>query len=215
MRSNKKTGFVMAMGLVIIVVVCLLALFFLNNNNTMRSSVKKEVTTTKISSSLISEKILDETASMPKKQNIFDGLAKEVTPSEYVKNIYGKVVGLYLIMGNNQDMRTQRLAQIMYAQKDKLHNKVPIYYIDAARYLNGNNSEEKLLVIQMLNGLNLTKITNNENLTNVHFESTMYANKLTMIGEKKAYTNYIAKNETFTDEKNLLRFFDAANKKLN
>ncbi|CAH0418585.1 hypothetical protein [Periweissella ghanensis] len=146
--------------------------------------------------------------------NIFGDAAAEISPEKYIKDIYGKTQALYLIVGDSKDMRTQQLAQVLKTDHGTLHNRVPIYFIDANRYLEGNDAKEKIATLQLLNGLGLAKVTGNSVPSQVKFTSTMYANKLTKVNNKAAYTSYTAEGNTFTDKNALQSFLDAADAKL-
>lgn len=151
-----------------------------------------------------------------KQEQLFTNVAQEIKPAEYIKNIYGKTKALYLIVGSNNDMRTKMLSQLMVAQKANLHNTAPIYYIDANKYLASSeaNNDEKIAMLQLLNGLGLVKIDGQSIPANVKFTSTLYANKLTQVDNKPAYTSYTAPEGSFTDLKALYEFFAAANTQL-
>lgn len=151
--------------------------------------------------------------STPEK-NIFEGVAQDIKPTDYINNVYGKTPALYLIIGNGDDMRIKSLAQLMKTDKDKLKAKVPIYYVDANKYLHGQDDQQKVATLQLLSSLNLVKVDDKTVPNDVKFTSTMYANKLTKVDNKAAYKSYNADGQVFTDQKALLAFFDAANSEL-
>lgn len=217
MLKIKKQRFWRRLFLSIIglLIICGLAVYmYLDKQPTQHTSqaISSSKSSVVSSSHKVSSKSSSQTV-MPV-NNIFDGVAQDIKPTEYIANIYGKTPALYLIVGNSDDMRIKSLAQLIKTDKDKLHIKVPIYYVDANKYLHGQDDQQKVATLQLLNSLNLVKVDDKTIPNDIKFTSTMYANKLTKVDNKAAYKSYNADGQTFTDQKALLAFFNAANNEL-
>lgn len=209
-KRRVRTGITLSMLGVIVIVAAVIGLVY--NNKKAPEPINHSVASS--SSVLSSSSSVSSSSVITAPKNIFDGVAQEISPSDYIKNVYGKTQALYLIIGNSDDMRTQKLAQLMQAQKANLHVSVPVYYIDANKYLHGHDDQQKIAILQLLNGLGLFKVNGQSVPSDVKFTSTMYANKLTKVDNKAAYKSYTADAQAFTEQKSLLAFFSAANTQL-
>lgn len=200
-------------GIVVVIVIAIGAIIGLNlthnhNKAAVSQATSKVVTKSATTSSMASS------SSQVQPSNLFGDAATEISPEKYIKEIYGKTDALYLIVGDSKDPRTQQLAQAFKDDHNTLHAQVPVYFIDANSFLQGNDAKEKIATLQLLNGLGLAKVTGKSVPSEVKFTSTMYANKLTDVDGKKAYTSYTADENTFTDRNALQAFLSAANDKL-
>lgn len=200
-------------SMLLVIVVIILVLDGLQFNKKAHNKSTEEAISQAVTKSDKTSK-MSSASSQIQPSNIFGEAATEIAPDKYIKDIYGKTQALYLIVGDSSDMRVQQLAQILKKDHSTLHTRVPVYFIDANRYLHSNDAQQKIATLQLLNGLGLAKVNGNSIPSQVKFTSTMYANKLTKVNDKAAYTSYTADENTFTDSNALQSFLVAANGKL-
>lgn len=124
---------------------------------------------------------------------------QQISPTDYLQNVYGKQKQFFLILGSSSDAHFAKLAQATVKSVNEFGMSTPIYFVDAAKYYYAGDGADETNYQKLLASMGLIKkVAAGDNVKTQDFKSTLFAGKLTKQNGQATYSIFKANATTWT-----------------